>query len=429
MVKKTNCVALLAALLAAGFLTACATSTTLQPLPAFDPQPIDQGHYDKKADHLLFILDASSSMEDTFGGNRKLDIARAVIRNFNDTMPEVDVTVLLRSFGHAESVSSESTEVLLPTGTYSRSALTTAIDKIQDAGGPSLLGKAASAIAMDLEGLEGKTALILLTDGAGMGTRPPASAMAVTETFGDSLCIYPIQVGDDADGARLLHELSALTDCGGTVNADDLMSGQAMNDFVSDVLFTAKSDRDGDGVADDSDRCPATPQGARVDASGCRLDSDRDGVFDEQDNCPGTPAGTAVDAKGCPLPAPEPVVSDSAEVTATGTWLYKDIQFDNNSANLKESAYKNLNEIAQVLEAQPTLNIEIQGHTDGSGARGYNLSLSGKRAAAVKAYLVDKGIEPARMTTKGFGPDRPISSNATKEGRTRNRRVEVKPMR
>jgi OOP family OmpA-OmpF porin len=154
------------------------------------------------------------------------------------------------------------------------------------------------------------------------------------------------------------------------------------------------------------------------------LDSDKDGVVDGKDNCPNTPAGVRVDDNGCPVP----VASKSAEVTAAGTWIYKDIQFENNKAELKKGSFDTLNEITAALKAQPGLNIEIQGHTDSSGARDYNMGLSERRAQSVKSFLESKGIVPARMTTRGYGPDRPIASNATKDGRTRNRRVEIKPI-
>jgi len=87
-----------------------------------------------------------------------------------------------------------------------------------------------------------------------------------------------------------------------------------------------------------------------------------------------------------------------------------------------------LNEIVAALEAQRDLKIEIQGHTDSSGTRSYNMGLSQRRAASVKAYLESKNIDASRLTTRGFGPDRPIASNATKEGRAKNRRVEIKPI-
>ena len=161
-----------------------------------------------------------------------------------------------------------------------------------------------------------------------------------------------------------------------------------------------------------------------MDRSGCPLDSDHDGVRDDLDQCPGTPVGTKVDDKGCPVP----MATKSAEVTAAGTWIYKDIQFETNRSDLKESSYPILNEIVAALKAQPNLKIEIQGHTDNTGAHAYNVRLSQKRAESVQAYLESKGIDSARMTSKGFGPDRPIDTNNTKQGRARNRRVELKPI-
>ena len=91
-------------------------------------------------------------------------------------------------------------------------------------------------------------------------------------------------------------------------------------------------------------------------------------------------------------------------------------------------SFDTLNEIAAALRSQKDLKIEIQGHTDGSGTRTYNMDLSQRRAASVKAYLESQGIEASRLTTRGFGPDRPIASNASKQGRARNRRVEIKPL-
>ena len=135
--------------------------------------------------------------------------------------------------------------------------------------------------------------------------------------------------------------------------------------------------------------------------------------------------GVKVDADGCPLPVP----TKSAEVTAAGTWIYKDIQFEVNKSDLKDSSFPTLNEIVNALNAQPGLNIEIQGHTDSTGAHDYNVDLSQKRAQSVRSYLISKGIDGSRMTSKGFGPDRPIASNTTKEGRSRNRRVEINPLR
>jgi adhesin transport system outer membrane protein len=186
-------------------------------------------------------------------------------------------------------------------------------------------------------------------------------------------------------------------------------------------------DSDSDGVPDFRDKCPNTKPGAMVNENGCALDSDGDGVLNSKDECPGTPSGVIVDSKGCPRPDP-PKASKSAMVTATGTFLYKDIRFETNKWDLKTGSYDVLEEIAAWLTSKPNLMIEIQGHSDSRGPRAYNIDLSQRRAQAIIAYLVHKGIDTARMKPKGYGPDRPIASNDNAAGRAKNRRVEIKPL-
>jgi len=82
-----------------------------------------------------------------------------------------------------------------------------------------------------------------------------------------------------------------------------------------------------------------------------------------------------------------------------------------------------LDEVAAALLTQPELNVEVQGHTDSVGSAAYNLNLSDRRAAAVKAYLVGKGLSATALTAKGYGKAKPIAGNDTAEGRAQNRRV------
>jgi OOP family OmpA-OmpF porin len=86
-------------------------------------------------------------------------------------------------------------------------------------------------------------------------------------------------------------------------------------------------------------------------------------------------------------------------------------------------------EALAILKKEPTLKVEVQGHTDNVGARAYNQKLSERRAKAVMEYFIDKGIEPERLSAAGYGFSRPTASNDTREGRTLNRRVELKPIR
>ncbi|WP_223607138.1 OmpA family protein [Chryseobacterium sp. OSA05B] len=100
------------------------------------------------------------------------------------------------------------------------------------------------------------------------------------------------------------------------------------------------------------------------------------------------------------------------------------VNFAFDSSNLTSVAQTNLNKLAQVLADNPDTNINIYGHTDSKGADAYNLSLSQRRADAVKVYLSGKGIASGRMITKGEGESMPVASNDTEEGRAKNRRVE-----
>ena len=81
-----------------------------------------------------------------------------------------------------------------------------------------------------------------------------------------------------------------------------------------------------------------------------------------------------------------------------------------------------------IMKKNPDLKVEVDGHTDSTGTAAYNMTLSEKRAEAVKKYFVDQGIDPNRLTTKGFGITKSAASNKTKEGRAKNRRVELTPV-
>ncbi len=187
-------------------------------------------------------------------------------------------------------------------------------------------------------------------------------------------------------------------------------------------------DSDKDGVPDNADKCPGTPAGVAVDQDGCPLDSDKDGVPDYRDKCPGTPAGVKVDNDGCPPPvvqevkpkaAAKPAILEKGKATLN-------VQFDHDKATIKKGFFNDIDELADVLKQNPDLNIEIDGHTDSTGAAAYNKKLSQARAEAVVKYLVHKhGIDTARRTARGFGEDNPIASNKTAKGRAQNRRVEA----
>lgn len=175
-------------------------------------------------------------------------------------------------------------------------------------------------------------------------------------------------------------------------------------------------DTDKDGIYDYMDQCPNTPAEARnyVDSVGCSLDSDGDGVYDYEDVCPSVPG--IKENLGCPEVKRE--VRNLLKKAMTG------IEFEHNKATIRPTSYEILDEIAQVFIENPIFIVEVQGHTDNVGNDEYNMDLSERRAQSVRTYLVNKGVPAERLTAKGYGPHKPITSNDTAKGRSMNRRVE-----
>lgn len=186
-------------------------------------------------------------------------------------------------------------------------------------------------------------------------------------------------------------------------------------------------DTDGDGIAEDLDSCPATPPGTAVDPRGCppsaesqslaatqapeSADADGDGVPDHRDACPGTTAGLAVDGKGCVKP--EEIV-------------LRNVHFDLESSRLTADGFMLLRQIAMALSANPDMRLEVSGHADATGSRGYNEKISVERAEVVRDFLNYLGISESRMHLKAYGELKPIADNKTDEGRAFNRRVEFR---
>ncbi len=205
-------------------------------------------------------------------------------------------------------------------------------------------------------------------------------------------------------------------------------------------------DSDNDGVADYMDKCPETPTGVKVDAKGCPIDSDKDGVADYIDKCPGTPPGVKVDAMGCPIDSDGDGLADyqdkcpdvkglienkgCPEVKKETTEVFKKalqgIQFETGKDVIRPKSFPILDDVVKIMKENPVYLLQIDGHTDNVGKPEMNQNLSEKRAAAVKAYLVQKGISENRLKSAGYGDAKPVADNKTATGRQLNRRVEFK---
>lgn len=184
-------------------------------------------------------------------------------------------------------------------------------------------------------------------------------------------------------------------------------------------------DNDGDGIADNNDKCPNDPEDLDgfQDEDGCpENDNDRDGIVDNSDNCPNNPetVNGYKDQDGCPDEKPKEIKQ---------ALILKGVNFKTASAELLEESYYVLEKVFNSLEAYPHVQVEIAGHTDNQGGDQYNMALSYDRAKSVMSYLVMRGISADRLVARGYGETQPIASNDTEEGRYKNRRVEVVPLK
>lgn len=179
-------------------------------------------------------------------------------------------------------------------------------------------------------------------------------------------------------------------------------------------------DNDADAVLDTADRCVNEPEDpdAFQDQDGCPDDdNDQDSLADTRDNCPNEAGPT--DNQGCPP------VFQNIQVTAHGVRFH--VEFDFNRATLRPSATATLDEVVRFLNLahNRSLRYEVGGHTDSRGSDRRNLRLSQQRAEAVRTYLIAHGVDPSRLTARGYGETQPIESNRTEAGRQANRRVEL----
>lgn len=127
-----------------------------------------------------------------------------------------------------------------------------------------------------------------------------------------------------------------------------------------------------------------------------------------------------------PPPAPQPAPKPAPIVTPEKpTLVLEGVTFETDSAKLRPESREILDRVAESLRAWPEIRVEVQGHTDASGSTAHNLALSQARADAVRIHLAGRGVDPSRLTAKGYGESRPIAPNATREGKAKNRRVEL----
>ncbi|GEM_PF-993381 len=314
----------------------------------------------------------------------KFSFAKELAMGFNKTIPNFDMVGMLRTFGspaytmmnygHEKNDNKKYKK-------YKKKEFGDAIDKILDAEGVSPLNFALEAAGMDLFNQKGRSAIIIISDGEGMGKREVLAAKDLKYRYGENnICIYTVLIGNNPSGKKVLDKIAEVGKCGLAVNGDDLLKPAAMENFVKKIFLTkAMPDSDGDGVPDYKDDCPGTEPGLKVDKHGCW------------------------------------------KLVALANVL-----FDFDKSTLKPKGKTILNKVFALLKKYPFLDLHISGHTDNFGSMKYNIKLSRQRANAGIHYLEKKGIDPKRLSMSWYSYTIPVASNSTPAGRALNRRLEFK---
>jgi OOP family OmpA-OmpF porin len=431
-------------LVALPMLIGCASTKTQF---FFEPNEFDPDYWVPKVDRFVVVVDDSLTMADRYRKEAKIEIATDLARSMNASIPELSYDAGLRTFGQGRCLPRQKTSLLWGIDRFAAAGFGEAIDLVQCAGGYSPLNLALEAGLEDLAGVDGGMAMIILSDGRHMGKKELAAARRLRDRFGDDLCIYPVLIGSDHKGRKVLEQIAEIGGCAELTPGEDLTERAAMAGFVEQALLWP--DADGDGVPDHLDQCPDTPRGVEVDEVGCPIDSDGDGVPDYLDKCPDTPSGVQVDEAGCPIDSDGdgvPDYLDKCPDTPRGTkvdqhgcpikpkrpevppWPIEGrpvFPIDQWGLDADDKAVLDL--VVAYLADNPDVIVEVQGHTDSTGPMRWNMTLSEWRAESAKKYLVSKGVAEERLTTKGYGPHQPAVSNDNRANRGLNRRVSFLP--
>ncbi len=241
----------------------------------------------------------------------------------------------------------------------------------------------------------------------------------------------------DRDGDGVFDKDDACTDVPGIRTEDPKTNGcpsDRDHDFIADSVDACPdvagiktddpktngcpSDRDSDSIVDTLDACPDVA-GVKTDdpkTNGCPSDRDKDGIVDTLDACPDAagPANANPKMNGCPF-----VRVESGQVK-----VLEQIKFKNNSAEIIASQ-PIIDAVSKTLSEHPEIkHLRVEGHTDNVGTPVYNKDLSRRRAASVEKVLIKAGVDKHKLSSEGFGLEKPIEDNATDTGRAANRRVE-----
>lgn len=321
-----------------------------------------------KVDNFVVLLDQSGSMYMQYEAMKqtRMAVAKTVLSEMNSQICELPYKGGIYTFAPFQQV--------LPLGVYDRAKFAAALKTVKDNqeifGRQTPMEAGLNDLAAAIAGLQGKTVIIMVTDGgANVGGDPVKAAQAIASKA-PQVCFLVISV--DPEGAQ----------------------GKRVNDAIAKI-----------------NNCSTLVDGRQLAGNQANMQQLVKTVFCEE----------VVEKVVAPPPPPPPV----APPPVAKKIVLRGINFDFDKANIKPEFTPVLDEGVDILKANPDVKVVIAGYTDSIGTPEYNQKLSERRAQSVLDYFASKGIAKNRMQAVGHGETNPIADNKTKDGRALNRRVEL----
>lgn len=318
----------------------------------------------RKVDNFIVFIDQSGSMAwaKAEPGNQKFEQAVRAVQGLDKATPELGYNSGVAAFAPYKSVSAPAT--------YKNGSLSAAASGIAPPFNTfTTMGDDLGKMDGVITPLNGKTAVILFTDGASnQGADPVAAAKALYDKHGADVCLHVVSYADTPEGQATINGIKALNGCSMVAEGKSLASDAAMAQFAQAILYEEVQPK------------PAP--------------------------------------KPAPAPAPAPVPVAKEVVTF-------DLLFGFDKSAITDEMIPVLEQVKMILEEDSTTDFVLSGHTDSTGTEEYNQGLSERRAASVSDWLVASGVASSRLQTVGYGETAPKYDNATREGRKLNRRVEL----
>ncbi|WP_027180392.1 OmpA family protein [Maridesulfovibrio bastinii] len=321
-----------------------------------------------KVDSFALFMDTSPSMSQEYmnTGKSKLVSGLNALKRLNSVIPELGYKSALYTMPEMKTYS--------PASTYSRGTIARALSAVPTETKffmSTPIGNSFKDLDAKMSRWPGQLAVIFVSDGLqNTGTNPSKVVRDMVKKYGDRFCLHVISVADTSSGKATLKKLASMTPCGVYVEASDLADRAVLSKYAQDVFYTQEEEL----------------------------------IVEIEEEVQEV------------IPVPVPVEQKI---------VFRSLNFGFDKYQITDEMVPSLEQAAAILEENKTLDVVVSGHTDSTGPEAYNQGLSERRAASVASWLKKNGINPERITSKGFGELDPKYDNKTREGRKLNRRVEI----